>query len=300
MDNWYLYRHIREDLNVPFYIGIGCKKDFGRAYEFSNNKRSAFWVKITKKSNFRVEILFENLSKDDVSEKEKEFIKIYGRKDLGFGTLCNMTDGGDGLLNCKMSDETRKKISESMKGEKNHSFGKSQSKETIEKKIKSLTGQKRSTHQKIEQSLRTIKSGQAKSVLVYNYTTGEFISEFYAIAEACRYLGILSLNAKASQVCNGKRKRVLNYFFKFKTEGEIIEQNIIIDKTQKKKTYSESGLIKMKEMHCKPVLQFDKDGNFIKEWNSAEDAKRDLKILHISCVCNGSRKFAGGFIWKHK
>lgn len=46
------------------------------------------------------------------------------------------------------------------------------------------------------------------------------------------------------------------------------------------------------------ILQYDKNGFFIAEYESAEDAKRKTGISHINCVCNGHRKTAGGFIWK--
>jgi len=51
-----------------------------------------------------------------IIEKEKEFISIYGRKDLKKGTLCNLTDGGEGIVNC--SKESRLKISEARKNHK--------------------------------------------------------------------------------------------------------------------------------------------------------------------------------------
>lgn len=50
----------------------------------------------------------------------------------------------------------------------------------------------------------------------------------------------------------------------------------------------------------KKVLQYDKKGNFIKEWTSEVQAKNELKISHIHSVCLNKRKTAGGFIWKFK
>ena len=47
------------------------------------------------------------------------------------------------------------------------------------------------------------------------------------------------------------------------------------------------------------VLQYDLEGNFIKEWPSAAEAKRQLGIDNITVVCSGKRKTAGGFIWKY-
>lgn len=49
-------------------------------------------------------------------------------------------------------------------------------------------------------------------------------------------------------------------------------------------------------------MQYDKNGNFIKEWSSAKEAEKNLGISNTSIirVCLGKRKTAGGFIWKNK
>lgn len=48
----------------------------------------------------------------------------------------------------------------------------------------------------------------------------------------------------------------------------------------------------------KKVLQYDLQGNFIKEWNSISQAQYELKIFHIKDVCVGKRHQCGGYIWK--
>ena len=50
----------------------------------------------------------------------------------------------------------------------------------------------------------------------------------------------------------------------------------------------------------KIILQYDLKGNFIKEWESMAEARRQTNISHICCCCKGQRKTAGGFIWKYK
>jgi len=47
----------------------------------------------------------------------------------------------------------------------------------------------------------------------------------------------------------------------------------------------------------KKVYQFSMKGEFIKEWKSASEAGRELKIYGISLCCLGKRIFAGGFLW---
>jgi hypothetical protein len=50
----------------------------------------------------------------------------------------------------------------------------------------------------------------------------------------------------------------------------------------------------------KKVIQCDLEGNFIKEWISAKEASRSLRICHITSCCRGERKWAGGYTWKYK
>lgn len=48
----------------------------------------------------------------------------------------------------------------------------------------------------------------------------------------------------------------------------------------------------------RPVLQYDKCGNLIAEFDSALEACISLGISHVHDVCDGIRKTAGGYIWK--
>lgn len=122
-----VYRHIRLDKNEVFYIGIG--KEEKRAYD--KRGRNRWWKNITSISDYETQILFDDLNWEEACEKEKEFITLYGRKDLGLGTLCNMTDGGDGTLGTHKDNG----------GEKNPMFGRIQSENT--KKIISEKAKKR-------------------------------------------------------------------------------------------------------------------------------------------------------------
>ena len=47
------------------------------------------------------------------------------------------------------------------------------------------------------------------------------------------------------------------------------------------------------------ILQFSKDGEFIAEYPSIEEAERQTGCYHICECCKGKRKSAGGFIWKY-
>jgi hypothetical protein len=114
----YLYRHIRLDKNEPFYIGIGGDEEgnYERAYH-NGHYRNKHWKNIVAQSPYEVEILLDNLTWDEACNKEIEFIELYGRNDLKQGSLCNMTNGGDGCkgLNRKGQGKGIKKPSLSLK-----------------------------------------------------------------------------------------------------------------------------------------------------------------------------------------
>ncbi|MEI6186998.1 MAG: NUMOD1 domain-containing DNA-binding protein [Alphaproteobacteria bacterium] len=122
---YYLYRYIRLDSGQPFYIGIGTKRvrlnsfksnksEYHRAYY---GKRTHICKNIQNKTIYKIEILLESNDYEFIKEKEKEFIKLYGRIDLKTGCLANMTDGGEGTTNIVVSKSTKTKIS-------NNSFNK--------------------------------------------------------------------------------------------------------------------------------------------------------------------------------
>ena len=59
---------------------------------------------------------------------------------------------------------------------------------------------------------------------------------------------------------------------------------------------------KHKKAPCKPVLQYDLDGNFIAEYQSAREVERVTGIGYkmVSRVCNGKRPYTHGFVFKFK
>ncbi len=90
MATYYVYLHITED-GIPFYIGKGINK---RA--FSINGRNNFWKRIVEKYGYDILIIEDGLTEIEAFEREIYWIKRIGRRDLGLGTLVNMTNGGEG------------------------------------------------------------------------------------------------------------------------------------------------------------------------------------------------------------
>lgn len=113
---WYVYGHIRADKKEPFYIGIGKKHNFKRSEE--KKGRNEIWHKITSKTKWLSNVIYDNLSHKEACEIEKTLISHFGRLNLNTGTLCNLTDGGEGNSGCVFSEERRRRISEGLKGKK--------------------------------------------------------------------------------------------------------------------------------------------------------------------------------------
>lgn len=138
MEKYYLYRHIRVDKNEPFYIGIGTKSEqdlkygyYGRAS--AKHVDNNIWLKIIAKTEWRWEILLESDDRKFISEKEKEFILLYGRKCDNSGTLANLTLGGEENHGYNHSEEAKRKISESQKGKPGRRLGAKLTPEQCEK-----------------------------------------------------------------------------------------------------------------------------------------------------------------------
>lgn len=53
-------------------------------------------------------------------------------------------------------------------------------------------------------------------------------------------------------------------------------------------------------VQAKPILQYDLQMNFIKEWISPAAVRRELKIYTSDRVARGEFAQAGGFIWRYK
>jgi len=163
----YVYRHIRTDTNQVFYIGIGIRENYRRARTIV--QRNQYWKNIVAKTDWYAEIIIDEVDMTEAQKKEVEFISIYGRADLGKGTLVNMTDGGEGTNNWivpkemreemskrnigkKLSEEHKKKISKAHKGKvfsavtldkmRAAKIGTKQSDETINKRRVKMMGNK--------------------------------------------------------------------------------------------------------------------------------------------------------------
>jgi hypothetical protein len=139
---FYVYIY-QDELGVPIYVGKGKERGWKiheRLYDHlkiakTRKKPHPFYFKLRKilRNGFVPKIykVQENLTGEEANKLEKEIISRFGRKDLKTGTLLNLSDGGQGILNMSENHknairkrhkgkivplETRQKISASKKG----------------------------------------------------------------------------------------------------------------------------------------------------------------------------------------
>lgn len=78
------------------------------------------------------------------------------------------------------------------------------------------------------------------------------------------------------------------------------ESKLKISQNEERKIKLRNNRIKCIEVISKPILQYDLDGNFIKEWNSTKEAYSIIEKGDITACLVGRTNKAGGYKWKYK
>ena len=144
---------------------------------------------------------------------------------------------------------------------------------------------------------KKISEASRKPIVQFSLN-GFFIKEWYSITEAK-----ISFNASIIPIKSNKDKIIHKtavgfiWFRKSYFKNEIIPKNLNIN-ILKKLT------IRNKKNTERKIIQFSKNGDFIKKWNSIAEASNNLNISKSSIwnVCNKKmkhKKSAGGFMWRY-
>lgn len=202
--------------------------------------------------------------------------------------LTNMASGGN--KNKKMSDETRKKMSESqferyktykliLSEDVKKYLSKSSKKrfERDEEREKLRISNKRYEDSKTEeQKLQDILIQNPKKVYQYDKDMN-LVSSYPSIKNAEKNTGISASNI--AKCCKHKVTFVSGYVWRF--EGDLTPP---------------------KYKNRKEVLKYDINMNLLAEYENIRKASLDTKINDnsIRLCCNGKRNSAGGYIWTYK
>lgn len=136
--SYYVYEHHRNDTGEVFYVGKGTRtKKHQHSRSIETKGRSKYWLNIVNKHGFVAEIIAEFFNEKDAYEFERERIASYGRKVDG-GELCNLSTGGDGAFGCLRTEEQKLQQSIRVSGANHPNWGKKLSEETCKKKSESM------------------------------------------------------------------------------------------------------------------------------------------------------------------
>lgn len=219
-NKWILYCHTSQDGKK--YIGITSNKpnrrwDNGRGY-----KSNALFYNYIKKNGWHTikhEILFTNLTEKKAKELEKYYIRLYKTQNKLYGF--NLTAGGDSgfspneetrkklsLARKKriISQETRIKLSNSLKGENNGFYGKHHTEEArrkISEAHKGKEGIYKDKHLSEEHKKKIgLKSLYRNAKELMCVETGKKYRCVREVLEEYNFKSESSIHA----CCNGKRK----------------------------------------------------------------------------------------------
>lgn len=228
-----VYCHLKADIGEVFYVGKGTM----RRMKVSNG-RSKFWKNIVRKHGIKYQIIASNLYEHEALNFEKTLIKCL--RDSG-SSLCNLTDGGDGVSGYKHTNETRLLLSEINKGSTSYWKGKQMSAEHVKKISESRKGKKLSpehiakvaaskigkklsqeTKDKIRAKVTGFKHTKETrlkmSVPVFCLTNNKY---YDSVTDAANELNLSTSNI--SKVCKGKLNHTGGFVFKYITENNTTE-----------------------------------------------------------------------------
>jgi len=134
-----------------------------------------------------------------------------------------------------------------------------------------------------------ININNIKKRIVQLSLNNEFISDYNSIHEASNKTNIEITNI--SNCCNNKRITAGRYKWMFIKDYESNVNNL--DNYFNKLKYKNNNCVKS-------VVQLYLNNEFIKEWNSINEAQNELKIKNITECCQNKRKTAGKFKWMYK
>lgn len=260
--------------NNKVYIGQTCMLPEQRWGNGRGYKGCLLFERAIKKygwDNFEHIIFEENLTKEESCHMEKMLIALYDSTNHKNGY--NISTGGDsGHTGVPISEETRKKISEGNKG-------KVISLETRQKMSAASRGKT------LSQSTRE-KIGETHEVAVVQLDKqGNYIKQYNSAAKASRETGI-NVSSILSCSSNGANKSAGGFLW-----------------VKASDYFEHSGSYNYTNIHLRPVVQLDKKGTYITEFETCKEAQRAMGRLNsnaINACCRGAAKSAYGFVWMYK
>lgn len=254
--------------NGKKYIGITSQAperrwQKGKGYAYGSSPY--FYNAIEKYGweNIEHTILFRNLTKEEAEQKEIELIKEHKTSQRKYGY--NIDLGGSSCG--KHSEEYKRRMS------------------NMQKEIWSKTPERRIALSKIRTG--THLSEETKEKLRQANLGKKYSKEV--------------IQKRIDKMKGVKRPQTSKILKEMWASGKL-KGNTGNTTSEKQKAAARENVIFAHEANRKPILQFDKHGNFIAEFSCAAEAMRVLNLPNakISEVCKGKRKSTFGYVFKYK
>lgn len=218
MQSYTVYKHTAP--NGKVYVGITSMDPERRWRNGYGYKRQPYFMNAIRKygwRNLKHEILFVGLNKEEAERKEMELIAQYHSDEKAHGY--NVEHGGN--LSGKISEETKHKISKSLKGRRKNVapwLGKHHTAETKHKLSESRKGSKNPMYGKhvSEETRRKMSEAHKRCKLCKHVLCVETGETFVSATEAAKVLGLSQGNVSA--VARGVRKHSKGYHFQYVEE----------------------------------------------------------------------------------
>lgn len=310
MNNWIVYKHTNKS-NGKVYIGISSKSAEERWRNGEGYYSQEYFYNAIKKygwDGFEHEVLLQNLSEEEARAKEIELIAFYKSNYRRWSNPTygyNATDGGEGLsgwgkpvVQYDLQGNLIKKwysINEAAEATNiacsnisHNCRGFSQRAGEFmwrycdfdEIPATSIVNYYQLTKtsnplEEIKQKEERQKKAVAEKIIIQYSLYGEKIREWSSIKEASQALNIT--DAGICYALRGVKNSAGGYVWKYKGEKSKLFKNTITK-----------------------IVQYTKNGEFVNSFLTATEAEQKTGInnSHISAVCRGQRKSAGGYIWK--
>ena len=280
-----VYMHTAPDGRV--YIGITSQKNPKKRWDRGRGYKSNFhFFRFINKYGWDCiasDILYEGLSKEEAEQKEIELIAFYDSTNPQKGF--NIEKGGN--LNKEISEETRKKLSESHKGIEMSTKTRNNMRQGQKESWK--TGKRK---QRVDYSRNTEGVSQrnkdrcSRAVYKIDMHTGQILCKYNSLSDAQKD-GYNHSNI--SSVARGTKRSYKGFIW-------IKEEDYSSELLQKRLTFAHEKVSR------RGINQYDTEMNFIRNFKSVRAVEREVGYtnrLAITSCCNRNIDTAFGFVWRY-
>ena len=297
---WKEHNVIREDYNTIFHNAI---KKYGT-------------------ENFSVEVVEDNISDEDIDQREIYYIDFYNTFHAN-GHGYNMTKGGRGMLGYRPTKKTKQKVKKStietwkrMKKEDPERYAQlclnrslalkglpksEQHRQTLSVIASQRVGEKNSFYGKhfSDQSKEKLRESKAKNLVpinAYDLCTGVLWKTFRFTTEAVQELSLgEAAGSRILSVCKAGKGHAYGYIWRYQDDANtnILSKEIVSAENRSPR--------------AKAIGQYSLAGELITYWESASAYSKTVsdeytvqrKIAkRVSTVCTGRQDSYNNYIWK--